>query len=283
MSRRLLLAGTIALVAVLAVAAVLVVPRLLERPGPPPPQARPGGPPSDSNTGVPPGTELDTLPGDLVIDEPGTVVDAKQITGNVYISARDVRITRSRISGPDSGIVVRTTATGSVTIEDTEITGGGDGQPIVCCSAYTLRRVNIHSTTEGPRLGDDTLVEDTYIHHLRRCEGCHIDALQSTAGTNITVRRSNLQAYNPVLKDPMNAAFQFGETTGEIRDCLFEDNILNGGNFTVNGGGGGTTGAACTFRRNTFGRDYRYGAWGNLGDRVSLDEASNVVTRSPAR
>jgi hypothetical protein len=73
----------------------------------------------------------------------------------------------------------------------------------------------------------------------------------------------------------MNAAFQFGETTGVIRNCLFEGNLLNGGNFTVNGGGGGTTGAACNFRKNTFGRDYRYGAFGNLGPTAILD-ATNV-------
>jgi hypothetical protein len=231
--------------------------------------------PDASTTGVPAGVKLTPMSGTINITKAGTVIDAAHITGSLYITAKDVRITRSKITGPATGIVVRTTATGSVTIEDTEITGGGAGQPVVCCSAYTLRRVNIHDTTEGPRLGDNTLIEDTYIHHLQRCPGCHIDAVQSTAGTNITVRRSNLQAYNPVLKDPMNAAFQFGETTGLIRNCLFEGNLLNGGNFTVNGGGGGTTGAVCSFRKNTFGRDYRYGAFGNLGPSAVLD-ATNV-------
>jgi hypothetical protein len=204
------------------------------------------------------------------------------IAGNVVVVGQNVRITRSRIRATD-GIVVR--VLGSVVIEDSELSGGGAGMPAVCCSNYTLRRVNVHDVFEGPRLSNNTVVEDSYIHHLKRCPGCHVDVLQSTNGTGIRVRRNNLQAFNPVTRDPMNAAFQFGETLGVIRDCLFEGNLMNGGNFTVNGGGGGTTGSQCTFRDNRFGRDYRYGPVGNLGPGVVFDASTNLLedTKQPVR
>jgi hypothetical protein len=141
----------------------------------------------------------------------------------------------------------------------------------VCCDSYTLRRVDIHDVFEGPRLSSNTLIEDSWIHHLIRCPGCHVDALQSSGGTAITVRRNNIQAYNPLTRDPMNAAFQFGEETGVVRGCMFEGNLLNGGNFTINGNGGGTTGAVCVFRGNQFGRDSRYGPAGLLGPAVVFE------------
>lgn len=42
----------------------------------------------------------------------------------------------------------------------------------------------------------------------------------------------------------------------------------------LNGGGAGTTGAACTFRKNVFGRDHRHGAAGNLGPNVIWDSTN---------
>lgn len=227
--------------------------------------------PSAATTGVPTGTSL-TASGSVTVTVAGTVIDAKQITGDITIKAANVLIKRSRISAGDGLYPIRVTS-GSVTVEDTEITGGRSAA--VCCGDFTLRRVNIHHVNEGPRMSSNSVIENSYIHHLVRCADCHVDALQSTGGTNITIRGNNIQAYNPDLNDPMNAAFQFGEEQAVLRNCLIEGNLLNGGNYTLNGGGGGTTGAQCTIRNNKFQRDFRYGAAGNIHGAVAW-AATNV-------
>jgi hypothetical protein len=241
---------------------------------PPPPTTAPppaGGYPNERNTGVPAGTTLRPS-GSLTITAPGTVIDGYDITGTVTVRAANVTIKRSRIAAGGGLYPLRVTS-GNVVVEDTEITGGTSAA--VCCGSFLLRRVNLHDIVEGPRMGSNSTVEFSYIHHMKRCAGCHIDALQSTGGTGIRIRGNNIQVYNPVLRDPFNAAFQFGEEQAPMRDCLVEGNLMNGGNFTVNGGGGGTRGAQCTFRNNKFQRDFRYGPAGNLFGGVTW-ESSNV-------
>jgi hypothetical protein len=238
---------------------------------PPPSPSNPAGYPNERNTGVPPGTTLRPS-GSLTITVPGTVIDGYDITGTVTVRASNVTVKRSRISAGGGLYPIRVTS-GNVVVEDSEITGGTSAA--VCCGNFVLRRVNIHDIVEGPRMGSNSTIEFSYLHHLQRCAGCHIDALQSTGGTGIRIRGNNIQVYNPVLRDPMNAAFQFGEEQAPVRDCLVEGNLMNGGNYTVNGGGGGTRGAQCTFRANKFQRDFRYGPAGNLFGGVTW-ESSNV-------
>jgi hypothetical protein len=69
-----------------------------------------------------------------------------------------------------------------------------------------------------------------------------------------------------------------------VRNCVVEDNLMNGGNYTINGGGGGTEGAECAFRGNAFEEDYRYGVQAHLGPNVTWDKRSNVLlgTADPA-
>lgn len=228
--------------------------------------------PDETTTGVPAGTTL-TPSGGLSISKAGTVIDALDISGGVTIKASNVTIKRSRITASSGTRYPVRVQSGNVVIEDTEISGGSG--VAVCCGDFVLRRVNIHDVSEGPRLNGNSTVENSYIHHLLRCSGCHIDALQSTGGSNIVIRGNNIQAYNPATGDPMNAAFQFGEEQAPLRNCLFEGNLVNGGNYTINGGGGGTTGAQCTFRNNQFQRNFRYGPAGNIGPGVTW-ESSNV-------
>ena len=81
----------------------------------------------------------------------------------------------------------------------------------------------------------------------------------------------------------MNAAIQMGSLLGTnpISNFLVEGNLMNGGNFTINGGNGIVDSAL--YRNNVFGRDYRYGAVGNL-DPDSISDASNAskTTTNPS-
>ena len=236
--------------------------------------------PDEASTGVPDGTELEDS-GSLMITEDGAVVEDMDIDGTVTVAADDVTIRRSVIHGEGRyGIEVESGYDGLL-VEDVEIDGEDIESAAVCCSNYTLRRVDIHDVTEGPRAGSNVTIEDSYVHHMRRCrdrsfeEGCHIDAVQSTDGTDIVIRGNNLQAYNPDTGITMNAAFMFGEDLGDLRDVRFEGNLVNGGNYTINGGGSGTTEAEVEILGNYFGRDYRHAPAGNLGPNVVFDD-SNV-------
>lgn len=229
--------------------------------------------PDESTTGVPEGLALEASDS-LTITEDGTVVDGLEVTGTVTVQADDVVIRNTRIVNTGS-YPVRLDGGKGLLIEDSEIDGQGRGYGSVVFSGYTLRRVNIHHVTEGPRIaGDDVTIEDSYVHHLVQKGDNHTDVVQVVGGTGIVVRGNNLQGHNPDSGLLGNAAFMFGEDDKEVRDCTVEGNLMNGGNYTVNGGGSGTTGAQCRFRDNQFQRDARYGSHGNLGPGVDWDDSN---------
>lgn len=239
--------------------------------------------PNETTTGVPPGTVL--RPSESVkVTQDGTVVEGLDITGTVVVEADDVVIRNTRIRSTGA-FAIRLSGGRNLLVEDSEIDGQGGGHAAVAFNGYTLRRVNIHNVTEGPRIaGGNVTIEDSYIHHLAQQGDNHTDAIQLVSGSNILIRGNTIHAYNPDTGVYGNAAFQFGEDDGAVRDCLVEGNLMNGGNYTVNGGGSGTTGAECTFRDNRFQEDMRYGVSANIGP-GSVWEISNTwyATGEPAR
>jgi hypothetical protein len=215
--------------------------------------------PDAKSTGVPAGTAL-TASGSLSLTADGQVLSGLDITGCVEVKARNVTITKSRITCDSATYAVRVDdgATGLV-LEDVEIDGSGKTSTAVCCGNYTIRRANIHNTIDGPRLGTNTTIVDSWIHDLARGPGSHNDAMQTTGGQNIVVRHNRLDAYNASTKDPFNAAIMVGSTnTPEVRNLLFEDNYCNGGNYTI-GVRPDLKAVDVVFRNNVFGRDHRFG------------------------
>jgi hypothetical protein len=233
--------------------------------------------PGPETTGVPAGVAL-TSSGSLTIQENGAVISGLEINGCVDVQASDVTIRQSRIrcDRPHSAVRLHSGHTGLL-LEDVEIDGSGITDMAICCGHYTLRRANIHNTVDGPRLGSGTVVEDSWIHHLARIPGSHNDALQTTGGVDIVVRRNRIEPYNPDTGDPFNAAIMIGsETAPEVRNLLFEDNYCNGGNYTI-GVREDLNGSNIVFRGNTFGRDHRYGVIARPTQRgITWDDASNV-------
>ncbi len=232
---------------------------------PSPTQDEPAGPPvtywpdSDS-TGVPSSTSLTVVAGWVSATVPGQVLEGLDIRGCVRVKASNVIIRRSRVTcdGTDYAIGQVNGATGLL-VEDVEIDGGGLTVASICCGDYTARRVNTYNSEDGPRVGSRTTIEDSYIHHLKRRVDSHNDALQTTGGSDIIIRHNNLQAYNPTTNDPFNAAIMLGSTTApSLSRVLIEDNLLNGGNYTVNFRAD-TVADNVVVRSNYFQRDYRYG------------------------
>lgn len=212
--------------------------------------------PGPDNTGVPDGTRLSAYTGSRNITKANTTIDGKTIDGCVQVRAANVTIRRSKITCSGE-LVVRVYDDANLTLEDSELDGGGAAMAIGY-GDYTLRRVEIRNINEGPRVSSNTVIEDSWIHGLVRREGDHHDILQTTGGVKMVVRHNNLDAYDPQTRDPFNAAFMVGAETGQLADLLVEDNLMTGGNYTVNIRDDSQI-SGVVFRNNTFARNARYG------------------------
>lgn len=243
--------------------------------------------PNAASTGVPSGTRL--KPSDkLVITEDNTVIDGLHVDGTITIDADNVTVRNTLVQSPTDMYPIKVTpgSTGAL-IEDVEIDNeGGTGIGIYLQGTATIRNADIHSAEDGIRIqADDVVVEDSYIHDLQPYEGGHHDSIQIRSGDNVTIRRNNLQAYVASLDTPLNASLQIGSLAGTdpITNLRVIGNLMNGGNYTINGGRKGDTDSA-HYADNRFGRDYRYGAVANLQDGSTWDD-SNVWhdTGNPVR
>ena len=252
-------------------------------PGKPGPTG-PSGLPGPDNTGVPAGTKLRDS-GSITVTEPGTVISGLNINGCVNIKASNVTIEKSKIScARENGAAIQVdNGLNGILLVDVEVDGRGITGSTICCGGYTIRRANLHNSLDGPRMGSYTVVEHSWIHHLSRVEGSHNDTIQTTGGSNITVRNNRLDVYNPTTNDLFNAAMMLGSESAPLRNVLFENNYCNGGNYTINIRSD-TDAANVVFRNNTFGRDYRYGIVSGAGHPgVTWDRQSNVFadTKEP--
>lgn len=242
--------------------------------------------PDGSTTGVQPGVALRPSRG-LEVDTPGTVIEGLDVRGAIEIIADDVTIRNTRVLTGEHRYPIRVhPGVTGVLLEHVEVSNENqNGKAIYFrASSGTVRYANVHSAEDGIFItGDEVTIEYSYVHSLARTGTSHNDAIQIRRGNGITIRGNNLQAFNPATNDPMNAAIQIGSLVGEdrITGLLVEENLMNGGNFTVNGGGGEV--ASAIYRNNSFGRDFRYGVAGNIG--AGTWERSNVFQDdgTPAR
>ena len=231
----------------------------------------------ETTTGVPDDVELTSSPG-LEITEDGTVVDGLHISGRVVITADDVTIRNSLVQVDTSLYPIEVDGAADVLIEDVEVDNmGGTGIGIfVSDSSGVIRRADIHSAEDGIRIqSDDITLADSFIHDLHRRSGGHHDTVQIRGGDNITIEGNTLLPYDAETDDEMNAAIQIGSLVGDdqISDLRVIGNYMDGGNFTVNGGGRDEVESAL-YSGNRFGRNFRYALSGNL-DNSTWDD-SNV-------
>ncbi len=233
--------------------------------------------PGPETTGVPAGTELRKVSGKLRLTNDGEVVSGIDLTGCVEVRAKNVTIEKSRITCDSSTFSIRThDGAENLLISDVEIDGTGRNSTAICCADYTARRVNIHDALDGPRLSDNTVVEDSWIHSLSRQPGSHNDTLQITGGSNVLVRGNRLDAYRDDTDDPMNACIMIGSTTGVVRDLRFVGNYCDGGNFSVHTRAD-LDGANILVRDNRYGRNQRYGVVSDpQQDGIVFERHSNV-------
>jgi hypothetical protein len=231
-------------------AATAVPARHATAAGPPPAGSAPavvtvtGAKPGPSNTGVPAGTVLRVRNGDMHITKAGTVLDAVDIRGFVWIEAANVVIKRSIIRGgvATSGNVGLVNDTGgrgtNFVLADSELTPAHPAVYIdgVKGSNYTLTRVNIHGTVDSAKVyGGNATIQNSWLHNTIYYASdpnqgggrSHNDGVQVLSGSNIRIVNNTITGAN-------NAAMQVTQGDGRVSGLLFSGSWVDGGGCTVN-------------------------------------------------
>jgi hypothetical protein len=175
----------------------------------------------------------------ITVTVAGLVIDARDITGCISVQANNVTIKRTRVRGGFCGTNQIQIVPGysGILIEDTEVDGmnqnafaagiGGTG--------FTCLRCNVHNVGQGFNTGADypTVIQDSYVHDLYTCCGSHNEDIYvgDSYPATLTIRHNNLQ----------NAAGQTSAISlfadfGPIQQVRVDNNLLNGGGYTLYGG-----------------------------------------------
>ncbi|MDQ1649983.1 MAG: hypothetical protein QOG60_2040 [Frankiaceae bacterium] len=279
---RRVLALLVALAGVLVVAALATQPgreltgagvgpstTLAPDPAAPYPTTRPdaGVRPGPGTSGVPPGTALQRQDGDLVITEPGTVIDRADIHGFVDVRAPDVTIRRSIIRGGvatgNIGLVTDVDpAATNLVVEESLLSPEFPSVWIDGIKGwnYTLHRSEVTRTVDGAKVyGDDATVTYSWIHDMTYYLSdpnlggtpTHNDAIQVLSGSHLRFLRNSLYGAH-------NSALQVTQDHGPVDDLVFAGNWADGGGCTVNITNKGLPSlAGVTVRNNRFGRSSR--------------------------
>jgi hypothetical protein len=219
--------------------------------------------PNASNTGwQPTGVTLTPMAcpdGVIEIDRPGTVIDGADIPCQVLVKASDVTIRRSRIHVDGDLYAVRTADEASnVQLVDTEIAGGPGCIAAIVFQGWSGTRLNIHGCGDGVRAEGDVTLEDSWIHDFwdgtkdgQVIDTPHHDGVQSTGGSNVTIRHNRID--NP---NDQTSCLLIGGEFGAPSNWLVEDNLLNGGNYSIYLDPFGTN---RVIRNNVFTRNHVFG------------------------
>jgi hypothetical protein len=220
------------------------------------PSASGSAPTGVPKSGLPAGTTLKSM-GEQTITKDGTVIDGADINGGVVVAASNVVIRRSKIEGQGPfGVYVRS---GSLTFEDSTVTGFDNS---VAGDNYTATRIEVtKANDDGFKIGDHVTIQDSYCHDLVIVPGAHSDCGQVQAGvTNSVIRGNWFDIGNGDGNSALFLAPDLGPSTSG--PLTVEDNVLGGGNFTVqcvDGDNGTYFIKNITIRNNTFINNSRYG------------------------
>jgi hypothetical protein len=186
--------------------------------------------PDASNTGVPSGTNLQKS-GSIKVTRDGAVVDGKDVSGQITVAADNVTIRRSRVrtNGAKYAIRVEPDTRGTL-VEDVDLIGTDNKASVgIVFGNYTVQRANIRGFVDGPRLGSNTTVEDSYVHDTRKFSGTHNDAVQALGGSNIKLIGNTLEG---PWRTSTSAAL-LSANWSPLRNVVIRGNKLSGGGYTL--------------------------------------------------
>lgn len=203
------------------------------------------------------GVKLAAYTGPMTISTPGTVIDGKDIKGQLTINASNVKIQRSRISSGGSYGVYVAKGAKNLIIVDSELDGRGNtgNDSAVSSHDFTIFRCDIHGWVDGFKADSNVNIVSSWLHDFATGNGNHNDGIQISGAGNITVIGNRIEARSKSESGSMNASV-YTNTDYGIRP----DNVIVRGNW-INAGGFFIRIDATHFELtgNHFGRWYGYG------------------------
>ena len=223
-----------------------------------------------------------TVWGPVTLYPDRTVIDAADIQGRFQqSSALPVYIDRSKITASDQ-------VTNAIYPVDTRGAGAVDGGKAMTyltnCTIHaglgaaaaaggwvSFERCDISGGEDCIDLQTQTHLKGCYVHDLERIEGSHNDIFQSGGAVGASVVHCTLLAARRMPDgqgvqfpdgwfDPFNAVLMMGNYGGQVRDVLFEDCLMDGGNYTINDNWSTTHPVEnLVVKGCRFGRHFRYG------------------------
>jgi hypothetical protein len=208
-------------------------------PAPTTPSAPPSGFPTPATTGwQPTGVSLTAYTGPTNITTPGTVIDSKDITSCLRISARNVTIKRSRITcSGDFAILQPDNNTPGLVVEDTEIRSTSRSSRVdwglaTWGNGATLSRLYVHDTQRGWALGSNTVLQDSYIGQNYNPTENHAQAILSSGGSqHVVIRNNTLRCEENQFCTSAISIFPELWAGGANDDFLIDGNLLAGGSY----------------------------------------------------
>ena len=198
--------------------------------------------PNADNTGVPAGTALTPYTGLSTITTPGTVIDAKQISGDLDIRAADVTVIRSSITGN-----VTVEGGGSLTITDTDIDAGDREGTGLGTENYTASRVHVVGGNRSMYCTNNCTIRDSYVHGQMTDETGYHHESGIRMEQNTTLIHNTIACDAPAV--PPDAGCSAGLTGygdfSPVRDNLIQNNLFLP-----------STGGACAYGGSSGGKPY---------------------------
>ena len=212
---------------------------------------------SASNAGVPGGTNL-AASGGMKITKSGTVVDGKDIKGDIWIDADNVTIKNSRIVGSGFSVIQIKNGSSGVKIQNVEIDGQGRTSGAMgVMGPADVSGADIKGVENGLTPGSGSVLRGNYVHDLKSPGSPHYDGIQIDGGlSNITIEKNHVD----MSEHGQTAAVMIDNYFGPIKNIAVNGNILRGGGYTVYSSaqftGGSVSGVS--FTNNRLGK----GHWG---------------------
>jgi hypothetical protein len=155
--------------------------------------------PSATNTGVPSGTTF-TPSGSIESTTANQVISGLDITGYINVTSDGVVIENCRVNCGNAYFAVDALYATNTTVRDCELKSGGDfaSGGIRFGDGGTALRNNIYGFETGIFPGNNTRIQDNYIHDLDNTSKAdpHIDGIGIHNGSNIEVRHNTIVSWN---------------------------------------------------------------------------------------
>jgi len=226
---------------------------------------------SAANTGVARCPALSRARGRTITVD-GTVLENLDVRGEIAIDASNVTLRCVRIRARGLRAVISDGRRALLDRVEVDCQSAADNDAGVVGSDYTLRRVNIHHCEDGAKVGENVLIERSYIHHMNTVSpGAHYDGLQlmgcacftDQTLSNVTIRRNTIETRPPTATGTSSgatSAILIKSDMGRIDGVTIASNRLNCGAYTVYSRDGGHGAPShVSFINNTFGRCYEFG------------------------